>query len=181
MRYYGNAAQSQFERHFSLLSSYRIKALLAACKPLILLDFHRSFNDTRTKKKDTTYVVFFFLGSGRRRRPPPFDLTCSGEVNPPCTKVFACGENACTAQKRRRPEVWIFWAANIQIDLEFQKGRHDQRSCLPFLCVPSASIGPSGEECFRPCRECQRRVGTARRHRPAAEGVLIFRRPGLVI
>ena len=25
-----------------------MKALLAACKPLILLDFHRSFNDTRT-------------------------------------------------------------------------------------------------------------------------------------
>ena len=50
IRYYGNAAQSQFERHFSLLSSYRIKALLAACKPLILLDFHRSFNDTPTKQ-----------------------------------------------------------------------------------------------------------------------------------
>ena len=27
----------------------RMKALLAACKPLILLDFHRSFNDTRTR------------------------------------------------------------------------------------------------------------------------------------
>ena len=26
-----------------------MKALLAACKPLILLDFRRSFNDTRTR------------------------------------------------------------------------------------------------------------------------------------
>ena len=28
-----------------------MKALLAACKPLILLDFHRSFNDTPTKNE----------------------------------------------------------------------------------------------------------------------------------
>lgn len=28
----------------------QMKALLAACKPLILLDFHRSFNDTRTMR-----------------------------------------------------------------------------------------------------------------------------------
>ena len=26
---------------------------------------------------------------------------CSGQVNCPCAKVFAAGENACTAQKRR--------------------------------------------------------------------------------
>ena len=26
----------------------------------------------------------------------PDDLKCSGEVNSPCAKVFACGENACT-------------------------------------------------------------------------------------
>ena len=62
MRYYGNAAQSQFERHFSLLSSYRIKALLAACKPLILLDFHRSFNDTRTNRSILWGTpIFYFL------------------------------------------------------------------------------------------------------------------------
>ena len=29
---------------------FKMKALLATCKPLILLDFHRSFNDTPTKK-----------------------------------------------------------------------------------------------------------------------------------
>ena len=27
-----------------------MKALVAACKPLILLDFHKSFNDTPTKR-----------------------------------------------------------------------------------------------------------------------------------
>ena len=43
-----NAAQSCIGRHNC--SMFRMKALLVACKPLILLDFHRSFNDTRTKK-----------------------------------------------------------------------------------------------------------------------------------
>ena len=32
------------------------------------------------------------------RNGDPDDLKCSGEVNSPCAKVFACGENACTAQ-----------------------------------------------------------------------------------
>ena len=27
-----------------------------------------------------------------------FDFKCSGEMNSPCAKVFACGKNACTAQ-----------------------------------------------------------------------------------
>ena len=35
----------------------RMKALLAACKPLILLDFHRSFNDTRTMSSDEILTV----------------------------------------------------------------------------------------------------------------------------
>ena len=30
------------------------------------------------------------------RNGGPDDLKCSGEVNSPCAKVFACGENACT-------------------------------------------------------------------------------------
>ena len=30
------------------------------------------------------------------RNGDPDDLKCSGEVNSPCAKVFACGENACT-------------------------------------------------------------------------------------
>ena len=33
---------------FVLYNYFRMKALRAACKPLILLDFHRSFNDTPT-------------------------------------------------------------------------------------------------------------------------------------
>ena len=36
--------------------------------------------------------------------PPPFDFKCSGEINSPCAKVFAAGENACSAHPRRRPE-----------------------------------------------------------------------------
>ena len=35
----------------------RMKALLAACKPLILLDFRRSFNDTRTMSSDEILTV----------------------------------------------------------------------------------------------------------------------------
>ena len=35
----------------------RIKALLAAYKPLILLDFHRFFNDTPTKKSTMDRIV----------------------------------------------------------------------------------------------------------------------------
>ena len=41
--------------------------------------------------------------------PPPIGrlhpsvLKCSGWQSHPCAKVFACGENACTAQKRCRP------------------------------------------------------------------------------
>ena len=51
-----------------------MKALLAACKPLILLDFRRSFNDTRTRKihdgshcfceSSWIFCVFAFVVSG---------------------------------------------------------------------------------------------------------------------
>ena len=34
----------------------------------------------------------------------PSGLNCSAEVNSACAKVFACGENACTAHPRHRPE-----------------------------------------------------------------------------
>jgi len=37
-------------------------------------------------------------------------------MNPACAKGFACGENTCTAQTRRRPEGRIF---KILIDLAF--------------------------------------------------------------
>ena len=46
--------------------------------------------------------VSFFLGSGRRRRSPSFeDQNARGRQSRPCAKIFACGENACTAQTRR--------------------------------------------------------------------------------
>ena len=32
------------------------------------------------------------------------DFICSGQVNCPCAKVLAFGQNACTAHSRRRPE-----------------------------------------------------------------------------
>ena len=34
----------------------------------------------------------------------PSVFQCSGEVNSPSAKVFAAGENACTARQRRQPE-----------------------------------------------------------------------------
>lgn len=39
-----------------------MKALLAACKPLILLDFHRSFNDTRTSPSVHMGTRVFLFG-----------------------------------------------------------------------------------------------------------------------
>lgn len=39
-----------------------MSALLAACKPLILLDFHRSFNDTPTRSSTQVGTRFFMPG-----------------------------------------------------------------------------------------------------------------------
>ena len=47
---------------------FKTKALLAACKPLILLDFHRSFNDIQTMLK----AAFWF-----------FEPKCSFFIFPP--------------------------------------------------------------------------------------------------
>jgi len=58
-----------------------MKSLLAACKPLILLDFHRSFNDTPTKdgcqvqqerqiRKDLALFCFLRLQSRQRLFQP---------------------------------------------------------------------------------------------------------------
>ena len=73
-------------------------------------------------------------------------FNCSGQINCPSAKVFACAENACTAQKRRpalgrlgsSPHPW-------------GKGRHDLRSCLPFwvsaaveACTPFDNPLPKG-------------------------------------
>ena len=48
-------------------------------------------------------------GMGRPTRLAPCgdpgDLICSGQMNCPGIKVLAFGQNTCTAQKRRGPEV----------------------------------------------------------------------------
>lgn len=49
----------------------RIKALLAACKPLILLDFHRSFNDTPTMSEQASYRLLRQVASFIRFAPAP--------------------------------------------------------------------------------------------------------------
>ena len=51
-----------------------------------------------TKQKDTPNGVSFCLGAIG-------SFQCLAEINSACAKVFAWGENACTAQ-RRRPTVW---------------------------------------------------------------------------
>ena len=63
--------------------------------PLRNIDFNRPF-----QKERHAAGVSFFLGSAAQREAPPFDLKCSGQVNCPCAKVLACGQNACTAQTR---------------------------------------------------------------------------------
>ena len=56
------------------------------------------------------YTVYSPATAAQRSRPTgqapwgPRFLSCSGQMNCPCAKVFACGENACAAQKRRGPE-----------------------------------------------------------------------------
>ena len=44
--------------------------MLAACKPLILLDFHKSFNDTRTMEEAETSIERLRAGYGVRRYVP---------------------------------------------------------------------------------------------------------------
>ena len=54
--------------------------------------WHQYFAD-KTKKKHLLCRCFFFGYLG--------NLKCSGQMNCPCAKVLAFGQNACTAQKRR--------------------------------------------------------------------------------
>ena len=57
-----------------------------------------------TKKKDMTAGHVFLFGFRSRWSLHPSVFQCSGQVNGPSAKVFAAGENACTAHQRRRPE-----------------------------------------------------------------------------
>lgn len=85
----------------------------------------------------------FFLPAPRKpclSRGPPLHFTCSGGVNPPCAKVFACGENACTAQRRRRPEGRSFRVVNIQIDLALHKKPWNFNGSRVFLFALNCKI-----------------------------------------
>lgn len=90
-----------------------------------------------TKQKDTPNGVSFCLGAFGT-------FQCSAEINSACAKVFVPGENACTAQKRRRSKgrlgdssATVLSIPNIDFNRPLQKGRHNPRSCLPFfVCDP---------------------------------------------
>ena len=67
-------------------------------------------------------------------------LILPDRVNPPCAKVFACGENACTAQRRRRPEGRSFRVVNIQIDLALHKKPWNFNGSRVFLFALNCKI-----------------------------------------
>lgn len=57
-------AKGQFNIKIDLPLIFWMIALLAAHKPLLLLDFHRSFNDTRTKRQvhmDLPFLLYLPL------------------------------------------------------------------------------------------------------------------------
>ena len=56
------------------------------------------------KQKDILSDVLLFWVSLPEGRLYPLVFECSGWQSHPRAKVFVCGEHACTAQKRRRPE-----------------------------------------------------------------------------
>ena len=73
------------------------------------------------------------------------DFNARGRQSRPCAKVFTCGENACTAHSRRRPEgrVGAVLSAcrefeNIQIVVTSQKKRTSERMsfCFEFRSRP---------------------------------------------
>ena len=56
------------------------------------------------------------------------------------TRPFACGENACTAQRRRRPEGRSFRVVNIQIDLALHKKPWNFNGSRVFLFALNCKI-----------------------------------------
>ena len=46
----------------------------------------------------------FFVDSAGCQPASPFGIEMLGAAKPPLRQSFACGENACTAHPRRRPE-----------------------------------------------------------------------------
>ena len=110
------------------------------------------------------------------------DLTCSAEINSACAKVLTIGQNACTAQMRRRPEGRSFRAVNIQIDLAFQKERHAS-ACLSFGVPPPGGLrtGPGAaimEERQKQSDGWQSRLWRCRLWKKAARADLSSKRSG---
>ena len=67
---------------------------------------HVGSNPTRCAKtkgncKSSCLLFWHPLPKGRLHSSV---FQCSGRQSRPCAKVFTCGENACTAHSRRRPE-----------------------------------------------------------------------------
>lgn len=91
----------------------------------------------KRKTRLTSCLSFWIPQAKGLLHPSVFE--CSGKVNSPCAKVFAC-----TAQKRRRSKgrlgdssAAVLSIPNIDFNRPLQKGRHDPRSCLPFfVCDP---------------------------------------------
>ena len=59
------------------------------------------FRQRMAKRKTHLSVCLSFWVFAAEGVLHPFDFKCSGEINSPCAKVFAAGENACTARTRR--------------------------------------------------------------------------------
>ena len=94
------------------------------------------------KQKDILSDVLLFWALTAKGGLHPSGFQCSGRQSRPCAKVFTCGENACTAHSRRRPEgrVGAVLSAcrefeNIQIVVTSQKKR------------TSEGISPIGAQC----------------------------------
>ena len=56
------------------------------------------------KKQSSEGAAVFLFGFHSRWPLHPSVFQCPGQMNCPSAKVFAAGENACTAHQRRRPD-----------------------------------------------------------------------------
>ena len=95
-----------------------------------------SFSATKDKTKGNCFCscLLFWVSPPRGRLHPP-KLKCSGRQSRLSAKIFACGENACAAQKRRGPEgplgcpsVNESKAGNIDFNRPFVLGSADQKA-----------------------------------------------------
>ena len=71
--------------------------------PLLLVQLEDSQERLRGQlhRAQTPHLLPARPAKSPTSRGPLSDFTCSGQMNCPCAKVFASGENACTALPRR--------------------------------------------------------------------------------